>query len=264
MAKQLRIAERLLLGLALIEEILGFGYRLDKRLRGEALGFWTPPEYPKSPLKQALNRLLKADFLERRLIKGEPQLVISNQGRFKLERKFSFFKFQEKKWDGYWRLVIFDIKEKDRFKRRQLRGKLKELGFGMWQKSIYISPHDLAEDMNEFLQTENLLGRAYVLTAKHYLLGEAKNLAEEVWHLDKLNEAYQKISEKICRLAGLAEKKRLTEIKKICYDYGVMLTVDPCLPKQLLPDYWLGNRVREEVVKLMKYHIKYLADRTSR
>lgn len=45
-----------------------------------------------------------------------------------------------KKWDGLWRLVIFDIPEKKRVFRNILRSHLKTIGFIELQKSAFIFP----------------------------------------------------------------------------------------------------------------------------
>jgi len=47
-----------------------------------------------------------------------------------------------KKWDGRWRLVIFDIAQLKKIYREALRGKLKELGFYPFQKSAWIHAFD--------------------------------------------------------------------------------------------------------------------------
>lgn len=47
----------------------------------------------------------------------------------------------QKKWDGRWRVIIFDIPEEMRIKREALRGRLKELGFYYLQKSVWICPY---------------------------------------------------------------------------------------------------------------------------
>ncbi len=48
----------------------------------------------------------------------------------------------KKKWDGRWRLVIFDIPEKQRLARGNLRTILRELGFLKLQNSVWVSPDD--------------------------------------------------------------------------------------------------------------------------
>lgn len=45
-----------------------------------------------------------------------------------------------KKWDGYWRIVFFDIPEKYKKARQALQLKLKEMGFYCFQKSAWIYP----------------------------------------------------------------------------------------------------------------------------
>ena len=53
--------------------------------------------------------------------------------------------------DGVWKLVIFDIPEKQKYVRTVLRAKLKALHFKKWQNSIWVSPYALDEEIeNEF------------------------------------------------------------------------------------------------------------------
>lgn len=51
-----------------------------------------------------------------------------------------------KAWDKKWRLLTFDISEKKKIIREALRGKLQELGFCLFQKSIWIYPFDCAAE----------------------------------------------------------------------------------------------------------------------
>jgi DNA-binding transcriptional regulator PaaX len=56
------------------------------------------------------------------------------------------------KWDGYWRILIFDIKNKQKVKREALRGKIKELGLFQLQKSVWIYPYDFKKEL-DFLRS---------------------------------------------------------------------------------------------------------------
>lgn len=47
-----------------------------------------------------------------------------------------------KRWDGKWRVVIFDISELKKVHREAFRGKLKEIGFYQLQKSVWVHPWD--------------------------------------------------------------------------------------------------------------------------
>ncbi len=54
------------------------------------------------------------------------------------------------KWDGKWRLYIFDIPEKYRSARDTLRTKLKSLGMYNIQRSVFVYPFDCREEL-EFI-----------------------------------------------------------------------------------------------------------------
>ena len=55
------------------------------------------------------------------------------------------------KWDGYWRVVIFDIPEKQKSARRAIQRKMAELGFYPLQKSVWAHPFSCEAEI-EFLK----------------------------------------------------------------------------------------------------------------
>jgi len=52
-----------------------------------------------------------------------------------------------KKWDGKWRILIFDISEKHKIKREALRGKIKQLGIYKLQDSVWVYPYDFKKEI---------------------------------------------------------------------------------------------------------------------
>ena len=52
-----------------------------------------------------------------------------------------------KKWDGIWRVLLFDIAHNKRSYREALRGKLKELNFFLFQKSVWVHAFDCKAEM---------------------------------------------------------------------------------------------------------------------
>lgn len=51
------------------------------------------------------------------------------------------------KWDGKWRLIIFDIAELKRSHRNAFRTKLKELGFRYIQRSVWAHPYECRDEV---------------------------------------------------------------------------------------------------------------------
>ena len=53
-----------------------------------------------------------------------------------------------KKWDGKWRIVMFDIPNPSTFVRNIFRRKLKEFGFYPLQKSVWVYPFECREEIS--------------------------------------------------------------------------------------------------------------------
>ena len=252
--KKLRARDYLLLGLAfvgdLIDETLGKGsYAYSYR----TLNFWAPPGFKPLNLRQTVWRLLRTEEIEKVVKNGKPYLRLSNKGRKKLEREFSFLKWAQWRWDKTWRLVIFDISEKHRQWRDRLRHQLVNIGFGRLQKSIYISPYPLEEDIVEFLKSRKLFGHAYLLKAQHQFLGEAKELAARVWPLKKINSEYLKIlkeSKRVFKKFPSSQPKTIHRFQLLKERYLLNLANDPWLPKELLPSNWAEPQLRKFFLSL--------------
>lgn len=251
MAKKLRIRDYLLLGLAASTDcLLPAAFRSMRGLPPQNLSLWGPSNYKKKYLSNLVSRLLKTEMIEKVIENGQPYIRMSNNGKLVLKRDFPLFNMQKKPWDGQWRIVIFDISEADRYSRDALRDKLKSLGFGQFQRSVYISPYDFEEDLVEFIKSHNLLGKAFVFTAKHRLMGDARTLADYIWKLDKINEEYQQILDKLEKIKEMKanSEERRKSIQQLRLEYFELLLKDPLLPKELLPSDWLGFRARQQLV----------------
>lgn len=55
------------------------------------------------------------------------------------------------KWDGRWRVVIFDIPEKRREARNLFRSSLKKWGFKAWQQSVWATKKNCTKALRKFV-----------------------------------------------------------------------------------------------------------------
>ena len=97
---------------------------------------------------------LAADRLERRglveKLETHDGIVVKITDKGKIQTlKYDLLKLTppKTKWDGQWRLVFFDIAEIDRRKRDQLRIYLRNLGMEQMQKSVFVSPYDIFDQV---------------------------------------------------------------------------------------------------------------------
>ncbi|OGI73714.1 hypothetical protein A3D42_00445 [Candidatus Nomurabacteria bacterium RIFCSPHIGHO2_02_FULL_41_18] len=64
----------------------------------------------------------------------------------------------KQKWDGKWRVVVFDVWEKSRAKRDSLRYEIKNFGFIQLQRSVWIYPYECVEFI-KLLKTDLAFGK---------------------------------------------------------------------------------------------------------
>ncbi|OJI08076.1 hypothetical protein BK005_01420 [bacterium CG10_37_50] len=101
-----------------------------------------------------INRKTK-ELITQKLIKIDPSghLELTKDGEKRLAKIQQVNKYQNYVWDKKWRMVIFDIPEKQKLKRDLLRRELIETGFKKLQHSVWVSPYP-QEEFIELLKTE--------------------------------------------------------------------------------------------------------------
>ncbi|HCC59598.1 MAG: hypothetical protein A2402_03400 [Candidatus Staskawiczbacteria bacterium RIFOXYC1_FULL_37_43] len=82
-----------------------------------------------------------------------------------------------KKWDGKWRILLFDIMETKKFHREALRGKLIELGFRLLQKSAWVIPYECKDEIGLLKSFFGLSDKEVKLVVAQSIEGE-KELKE--------------------------------------------------------------------------------------
>lgn len=107
------------------------------------------PRLRKSDFSQALKRLRERELIE---LVSDEKLIYKLTDRGKDRALWVKMKLNNEKWDGKWRLVIWDIPEKRRVVRDILRFKLKQLGFTRWQKSVWASKANCTDLLRKFIK----------------------------------------------------------------------------------------------------------------
>lgn len=102
-------------------------------------------------INQELTRLRKRGLVE--IIKKQRGVVtvkLTKEGKKKLKRyQIDFLEIEKpRKWDGKWRIIIFDIPVKKNYAREMLRRKMKALGFYKLQASVFVHPYPCLEVVN--------------------------------------------------------------------------------------------------------------------
>lgn len=127
-------------------------------------------------VSKSVTYLKSKKYIRAKTINNEEVIEITPLGR-KRVFKFHYDYMQitpPKKWDGKWRIVIFDIPEKKKQVRHSINLKLKELGFIALQKSTFTYPYECRKEI-EFIKNH-----FYLKKEVSYILAEEIDREEEL------------------------------------------------------------------------------------
>lgn len=129
-------------------------YMHMKRLWREARGVPGPKRWRYNQAIRYLEHAAQVEVLERN---DKTFLKLTRKGKLRvlLERLENGYQKQTD-WDGKWRLIIWDIPEKSRLHRDQIRKFIKDLGFLQLQQSVFITPYPLPQSAVLYLQESGL------------------------------------------------------------------------------------------------------------
>ena len=137
-------------------------------------------------LNTVVSRLIR-DKMIKLEFKGDSKYFSLTELGEKRLAKYELQDFSEKKfpkWDGKWRVIIFDIKEYVRSSRDQLRITLLNVGFVKLQKSVWVFPHD-CEEFVFLLKTNFELGKNVLYMTVERL--ENDNWLRKIFGLPRLS-----------------------------------------------------------------------------
>ncbi len=95
-------------------------------------------------------------YIKVKSLEGNHALVLSKEGISKAMHVGFVVEDRKKRKDGKWVMLTFDIPQKYVKARTLLRSILKNMGYKMFQQSIWVTPYDIAERTEELLAMHDL------------------------------------------------------------------------------------------------------------
>lgn len=127
--------------------------------------------YSEAFAREAVKRLARRGMVTIFLRDGETVVRLTEKGRQELLR----YQLKERslkrwRWDGKWRIVIFDIEEKKRHLRDHAREDMRSFGFVKLQESVWVYPYE-CERVIALLKAQYKMGKELV----YIVAGEIEN-----------------------------------------------------------------------------------------
>jgi len=127
----------------------------------------------KRDLGRIITRLKKQQMISISEKSGQTSIKITDKGQNRLlEYDFENIQLKAKKRDGKFRLIIFDIPEKQRSSRDILRKKLEQLGFVRLQISVYVSAFPCKNEIDFLSHYLGLSNNITLLVVDHIERGQ--------------------------------------------------------------------------------------------
>lgn len=190
-------------------------------------------------------RLPTARILEKKgwleIAKEEGQWVgrLTDEGRMAMTGGVDPEGLWNKKWNGTWHMLMFDLPESCRKERKRLLRWLKKHRFGCLQGSLWITPHPVPKDAIDY---DGLgVSSEQMLTVEAAVLGgySAQQIAAKAWNYDLINAGYQEYMTKLSRCKKADRRAYRAEAIKI---WTLTSSADPFLPKEIEPPSYLGRK----------------------
>lgn len=169
----------------------------------EVYGF-VPRKYKRNNFYKTVSRSLKTGDMEKIVKDDEIYLRLTSAGNMKIKRDFPIVSLT-KVWNGKWTIVSFDIDEKARGIRDRFRNKLKSIGFGMLQESVWISPLPIEKEVLELVESNGLSLNTYVFEVAGMLFGNPQELVRKVWKINEHEKEFNSLKEEMGKIEQLSE-----------------------------------------------------------
>lgn len=208
---------------------------------------------------RSLSRLEERKLIERDPTHPEDRLYrLSAQGRLQILGGRDPEQRWGRLWDGYWRMVLFDVPSAQNAQRERLRRYLRDRGFGYLQKSVWITPDPLTEEQS-ILSGGRINVESLVLLEARPCAGESDTeIVTGAWDFERINRGYARHLKVLDEWpsGALKEESAARALQRwATTERGSWLEAvrnDPLLPARVLPSGYLGQRAWRRRVEVLQ------------
>lgn len=190
-------------------------------------------------IKNTMRKLIAAGLIVKRSRRNALEIAITKLGRERIDAIIPTY-HEKRPWDGNLYLVSYDVPAKPKHKRDMLREYLKRMGSVLLQESLWLTPYNPRDIVDEFVTQKEIGGS--ILVSKLGTDGAIGNetlldLIRHVYRLDEINERYAVFLD---TYGG--NKHKPQSLFTTTTAYLAILKDDPQLPFSLLPKEFLGEK----------------------
>lgn len=188
-------------------------------------------------IKNTVRKLIAAGLVAKKTKRNALDIAITKLGRERMNAIIPTYQ-EDRPWDGHLYLVSYDIPAKPNHKRDLLREHLRRIGAVLLQESLWLTPYNPRDLVNDFA-IEKEIGGAILVSklGTDGAIGDETllDLIARVYMLDALDRRYAEFIE-------IYSDIKIVNSFKVTVDYLSILKDDPQLPFSLLPEKFSGEK----------------------
>jgi phenylacetic acid degradation operon negative regulatory protein len=201
-------------------------------------------------LRPELKQLNRTGMLERQGTHRASQWRLTEQGRLAAIGGIDPLSRWSRKWDGRWRLLLFDLPARQQRLRLALWRWLRRHRFGYLQQSVWIVPDVINETGIPLHHLKLSPESLTVIEGAPTSPDSNEGIVQGAWDFTLVNRKYRTAIEVATAGRRFARAGRPGEMRKWLADertaWMEAITDDPLLPEVLLPKDYLGQKAFRE------------------
>ena len=199
--------------------------------------------------RQAINRTASDGWLEGEPVGRYTRWRVTPTGRRLLDTALDRFSrsLLRDPWDGRFLLLVLTGAGPDRATRERLATRLDFEGFGTLGPNVWIAADRRARSgVEAMLERVDLPGPALVFDSETVEGAETPGeVVAMAWDLDTAAEAHESFIRAFEGVEPEDDREAFALATRLSHEWRHLLSVDPALPRELLPADWPGSRAGE-------------------
>ncbi len=195
-------------------------------------------KWGKNVSRGILGKMEAMDLIVKENVTGEVKITLSKKGYLFLNSILDALHKSIVHWDSKWRIVWFSIPESRRPIRDKFRRTLESIGMRPVLGSLWISPLSVGGEVISCARKFGIYEKVIYIETDH-VEGLSQSQILSAWDFDKYKQYYEGFIEKADQfLSSKQEVDSRMYLKKLIFEYALILNNEPNLPIELFPNDW--------------------------
>lgn len=193
-------------------------------------------KFKKQTISSSLGRLSAKGLINKNAQDKKIYYKINQSGTSFIDKQLEYIKYLNiKSYPENWNMIIFNIPEKQRKHRDELRRQLVNHGFGRLHDSLWFSKFDFAKQISEILIEMQIQKNVLFIKTDKLNTNDNKNIIDRLyWDWEKIEKNYNHFCKVSENFLDSSNKERFSA-KQLVYQLSKIIKSDPKIDIQYFP-----------------------------